>query len=195
MGMKEFIDAVHRPDNEGKTLADRFAESKQAFDASAEAHWNGLSYDDRLKVFYSVCKRIHKGELVDRGSYRHVLYQVFGFGVDAYSIGMDCGYLDIHNSIHTPQDLEALRLSEKDKPVFIPNGHGSTVVPLVDPEEHERIKKERDELASNADKLLVERDEARQEVCYLKSMDRCGVISPKGYAELRKWNCFQEDTK
>jgi len=38
--------------------------------------------------------------------------------------------------------------------------------------------------------LRAERDEARQEVCFLKSLDRCCAISPKGYAELRKWDCF-----
>jgi hypothetical protein len=43
--------------------------------------------------------------------------------------------------------------------------------------------------------LEEERDEARQEVCSLKSLDRCCVISPKGYAELRKWDCFKEDGK
>ena len=41
--------------------------------------------------------------------------------------------------------------------------------------------------------LRAERDEARQEVCSLKSLDRYCVISPKGYAELRKWDCFKED--
>jgi len=43
--------------------------------------------------------------------------------------------------------------------------------------------------------LRAERDEARQEVCSLKSLDRCCMISPKGYAELRKWDCYKEDGK
>ena len=42
-------------------------------------------------------------------------------------------------------------------------------------------------------RLTTERDEARQEVCYLKSADRCGVITAKHYALLRKWDCFREN--
>jgi len=40
--------------------------------------------------------------------------------------------------------------------------------------------------------LEEERDAARQEVCSLKSLDRCCVISPNEYAELRKWDCFKD---
>lgn len=40
---------------------------------------------------------------------------------------------------------------------------------------------------------LRERDEARREVCELKSHNFEGKISPKAYAEMRKWDCFKED--
>ena len=40
------------------------------------------------------------------------------------------------------------------------------------------------------DTLLRERDEARREVCLLKSYNYENTITPKGYAELRKWDCF-----
>jgi len=73
---------------------------------AADAWWEALSYADKLKAFQSVCKRIHKGDIKDRGSYRHVLYQVFGFGKDAYALGMHCGYMDIHNSIVLPDKEE-----------------------------------------------------------------------------------------
>jgi hypothetical protein len=42
---------------------------------------------------------------------------------------------------------------------------------------------------------LRERDEARKEVCELKSYNFEGKISPKAYAEMRKWDCFKEDGK
>lgn len=106
--LNEFIDRLHEPGEDGKSIADCLEESKQAFANRADAFWDGLSYDDRLKAFYSVCKRIHKGDLIDRGSYRYVLYHVFGFDYDAYSIGMDCGYMDIHNSIYTPDDINKM---------------------------------------------------------------------------------------
>ena len=44
--------------------------------------------------------------------------------------------------------------------------------------------------------LREERDEARREVCKLKSCNFEEKISPQSYASLRKWNCFgQEDHK
>lgn len=64
-----------------------------------EALWNSLSYNDKLDLFCAVVRRIHQAELVDKGSYRHTLYTVFGFDLDAYCRGMDCGYLNLHNAI------------------------------------------------------------------------------------------------
>lgn len=61
--------------------------------------WNALPYEEKLKAFRSVCRRIQQGDVIERGSYRHVLYEVFGFDADAYVDGMDCGYMDIHNLI------------------------------------------------------------------------------------------------
>lgn len=69
------------------------------YEEECENYWSSLSEEDRLRSFYSVCKRIHNGEIENKGSYRYVLYTVFGFGPEAYSIGMECGFLDIHNSI------------------------------------------------------------------------------------------------
>ena len=40
---------------------------------------------------------------------------------------------------------------------------------------------------------LRERDEARREVCQLKSINFEDKITPKAYAEMRKWDCFEEE--
>jgi len=69
------------------------------YEQECDAYWDSLSKEDQLKAFYSVCKRILKGDVVDRGSYRYVLYDVFEFEPDAYRAGMDCGYFSIHNII------------------------------------------------------------------------------------------------
>ena len=61
--------------------------------------WNAMSKDDQMKAFYSVMKRLVDGELVQKGSYRYVLYEVFGFGPESYMLGMMCGYMSLHNSI------------------------------------------------------------------------------------------------
>jgi hypothetical protein len=41
--------------------------------------------------------------------------------------------------------------------------------------------------------LRSERDESRREVCELKSYNFEDKITPKAYAELRKWDCFKEE--
>ena len=96
-----------------KKLLDSLAAMGQEFEKHAleyekecDDYWKNLSYDDQLKAFYSVVKRIHKGEIEDGGSYRWVLYDVFGFGPDSYGIGIECGYMVLHNSI-IPKDEQA----------------------------------------------------------------------------------------
>jgi len=52
------------------------------------------------------------------------------------------------------------------------------------------IQNFRDIFYGYKDELRAERDEARREVCELKSLNFEGKITPKGYAEMRKWDCF-----
>lgn len=81
-----------------------YAESMKENERREEALWNSLSYEDKLDLFCAVVRRIHQAEIVDRGSYRYALYQVFGFDLDAYGRGMDCGYLDLHNAIEVDNE-------------------------------------------------------------------------------------------
>ena len=74
-------------------------EASRQYEAECDEYWKNLPYEDQLRAFYSVMKRVHQGELIDKGTYRWVLYDVFGFGPEAYSIGMDCGFMELHNSI------------------------------------------------------------------------------------------------
>lgn len=76
-------------------------ENKFECDSVADKFWDSLSYEQKMMAFYSVCTRIHRGDIVDKGSYRYVLYQIFGFGPESYELGLNCGYLDIHNSFDT----------------------------------------------------------------------------------------------
>ena len=66
--------------------------------------WNALTKDDQMKAFYSVMKRLVDGELEQKGSYRYVLYDVFGFGPESYMLAMMCGFMSLHNSIE--KDVE-----------------------------------------------------------------------------------------
>ena len=83
-------------------LAEASTQFNQFFkelEAEQENHWNSLSKEEQLSVFCSVVRRIYKGELDDRRSYRGVLYDVFGFGPEAYAPAQMSGYLSLHNSI------------------------------------------------------------------------------------------------
>ena len=83
------------------------AAAKQ-YEDDTNVWWEQLSYEDKLRAFYSVVKRIYEGDLKEQGSYRYVLYDVFGFGPDSYGIGMECGYLELHNAIMSPEDVKVL---------------------------------------------------------------------------------------
>ena len=89
-----------------KIYASQIKEEKQKQDQEAQEFFENLSYEDQLKAFYHVCKIIWKGELHEKRSYRGVLYEMFKFGPDAYSLGMDCGFFDIHNNLVVAYDLD-----------------------------------------------------------------------------------------
>lgn len=92
---KSFFDSP-----EWKALQDAYKESASLYEKDCNDFWEGLSYEDKLKAFYSVCKRLYKGEIQERRSYRGVLYDVFQFDMDSYGVGMECGYMDLHNAIY-----------------------------------------------------------------------------------------------
>lgn len=81
-----------------------FKESSDAKEKRSEDFWNSLTKEQQLDVFCAVVRRIYQGEIIDKGSYRHVLYGVFGFGLESYAQAQIAGYLTIHNSITTEGD-------------------------------------------------------------------------------------------
>jgi hypothetical protein len=91
-----------------------------AIEHEQEAYWNSLSKEDQLKAFCAVVRRIHKGDIEDKGSYRYVLYQVFDFGPESYGQAQMAGYLDLHNSIMCP-DQERRLLLEFAKSLGVEN--------------------------------------------------------------------------
>jgi hypothetical protein len=90
-------------------LGDIMQETAKQYEAETDEWWKSLSMEEQERAFFSVVKRIYQGEIIDRGSYRYVLYDVFGFGPESYSIGMECGYLELHNAIYTHEEMRALR--------------------------------------------------------------------------------------
>ena len=68
-------------------------------EVQSEEYWNSLSKQQQLDCFCAVMRRVYRGDVELRGSYRYVLYDVFGFGPNAYAPAQLSGYLSIHNLI------------------------------------------------------------------------------------------------
>lgn len=85
-------------------ISQKMEEYDKEVDIEMDEWWNAMSKEEQMKAFYSVVKRLVDGELVQKGSYRYVLYQVFGFEPDSYYLGMQCGFMSLHNSIE--RDVE-----------------------------------------------------------------------------------------
>lgn len=96
---QEFIDSL-------TSISKAMEEFKAEYEVDCEKFWHGLTYEQQLMAFYSVCKKIYKADVVDQGSYRWALYDVFGFGMESYGAGMDCGYMEIHNLIGAGIDAD-----------------------------------------------------------------------------------------
>ena len=82
---------------------------REDYEAKNDAWWKGLTEEEREDAFYAVIKRMYKAEVVDRGTYRYALYDVFGFDPGMYGRGMDCGYMNIHNMIFDSFELSAMK--------------------------------------------------------------------------------------
>jgi hypothetical protein len=96
--LKEFLEI-------SEEVSELFENARKEDEKNANDFWNSLSYDDKCKAFYAVVSRIYEGDIRLKGSYRYVLYDVFGFGPEMYTRGMDCGYMALHNSIMTDEQF------------------------------------------------------------------------------------------
>ena len=90
-------------------LSQEMEKHREQYEADNDVWWNGLTEQEREDAFYAVVKRVHKAEIEDRGTYRWALYDVFGFDGGMYKRGMDCGYMNLHNSIFDSNELEAMK--------------------------------------------------------------------------------------
>jgi hypothetical protein len=81
-----------------------FREASNEYYGKVEDWWAELSDEDQQKAFYCVVKRIYKGDVEERHSYRGVLYDTFGWGPEAYGLGMECNYMEVHNLLYDALD-------------------------------------------------------------------------------------------
>jgi len=94
--MNEKLDEYIRSSEQWSKI---YEENRRSNDIAAGHFWNSLSYEDKCNAFHYVISKIFEGEIKVKGSYRYVLYDIFGFGPDMYTRGMDCGFMALHNSI------------------------------------------------------------------------------------------------
>ena len=107
---KSFLDSP-----ETEELRKIYKESQEKYKKEVDSFWNNLSYDEQLMAFYYITSNIYKGDVVERGSYRHVLYSTFGFEPDAYALGIDCNYLPLHNIIYSGVDFDNFQTAKAIK--------------------------------------------------------------------------------
>lgn len=88
-----------------QSIAKEMEAVRIAQDVEAETFWNSLSYEDKCNAFHAVVSKIFEGEIREKGSYRYVLYDIFGFGPDMYVRGMNCGFMALHNSIMDDEEF------------------------------------------------------------------------------------------
>ena len=91
---RKALDALHE-------FGNMFQDAMAQIEKEEEAWWSSLTEDQQISALCCVSRRIHKGDIEDNGSYRYVLYDVFGFGPEAYARAQMAGYLAIHNAIVT----------------------------------------------------------------------------------------------
>lgn len=99
--LQEKMDEYHKASRE---ISEMMEQLRIEHDDAADKFWNSLSYEDKCNAFHAVVQRLVQGELDVKGSYRYVLYDVFGFNEGMYIRGMDCGFMRLHNAIPTPDD-------------------------------------------------------------------------------------------
>lgn len=98
------LDAMARLSEIGEQMREAYEKIKQ----EQEQHWNSLSKEQQLDLFCCVVRRLVDGELKDRGSYRYILYDVFGFGMESYGLALDAGFMSLHNSIFSSEEEEEM---------------------------------------------------------------------------------------
>jgi hypothetical protein len=81
-------------------------EVQEQYTKKAKEYYDSLGMDNQLLLFFYITNLIFENYFKDNGSYRGLLYDKFGFGPEAYSLGMDSGMFALHNSISTPDELE-----------------------------------------------------------------------------------------
>lgn len=72
----------------------------------SEKYFQNLNKENQVKCFMHVVGKIYQNEIIEQGSYRTLLYDVMGFDESTYALGMDFGLMELHNSIHSYDEMK-----------------------------------------------------------------------------------------
>ena len=92
--------------DEHKELLKIQEEALEQYEQKAKEYFQSLDVDNQHLLFFHVTNVIFENYFKDNGSYRGLLYDKFGFGPEAYSLGLDSGMFALHNAISTPKENE-----------------------------------------------------------------------------------------
>ena len=92
--------------DEYKEFLNAEEQALEQYEQKAKECFDSLSTDNQLLLFFYITNVIFKNYFKGNGSYRGLLYDKFGFGPEAYSLGCDSGMFTLHNAISTPDELE-----------------------------------------------------------------------------------------
>ena len=81
-------------------------EALEQYTQKAKEYFESLEMNNQLLLFFHITNTIYANYFEDNSSYRGLLYDKFGFGPEAYSLGMDSGMFALHNAISTPDESE-----------------------------------------------------------------------------------------
>lgn len=90
---QSYKDWINSPDLQA--LREAWCEAEKRQKAEDDAWWDSLDYDGKGQAFRQIVKLMYRAEVIDRGSYRHALYEVFGL---EYGDGL-AYYMQLHNLI------------------------------------------------------------------------------------------------
>ena len=96
---QEVMDALHESGRAFQRAADEWQQM-------ANSYYSSLEPEEQLWAFCAVIEKLCQGELDEGRSYRGILYDIFGWGPEAYAAAQHAGFLGLHNSIYRFDDLE-----------------------------------------------------------------------------------------
>ncbi len=90
-------------------------EHREAYERAAQEQLDSalssfycLTNEQKLDIFCAVVFLLKKFEMDEQKSYRGVLYDGFGFGLESYTRALEAGFVELHNAIYSPERLLSL---------------------------------------------------------------------------------------